>query len=693
MSNAEPSIVAAVDEVTVLEGSSFCRSNRAGDIMFDRPHGMFVKDTRIISHWELTLDDQPLEPLGVLSDEPFAATFLCRSAPRTDWSEPTVVVERRRMIADDVREDIIVRNYGPETLGATLILSVDGDFADLFDVKDGRVGGHHGVRHHATGRDLILSVTRAGHQRGVRVTSPDATATRDALSWRITVPAHGEWRTSVEVLPSVGGEEAVTSFPQDRPVEAAKPSRRMRDWRAARATIECADSALQATIERSFDDLGALRIQDPQHPHLDVVAAGAPWFMALFGRDALLTSWMTLPWDPSLARGTLHTLARLQGRGVDLHSEEEPGKILHEVRLGIDESRALGGSSVYFGSVDSTPLFVMLLAHAARWGLATDDVTALLPAADAAVAWIEHHGDMDGDGFVEYQRKTDRGLINQGWKDSFDAISDAAGRPAQGPIALAEVQGYAYAAFLARAYLAELVDDHATRDRYTEKAQHLREQFNQRFWLPDRGYYALALDGDKRPVDALASNQGHALWTGIADPEYAGAVVYHLLSPDMFSGWGIRTRAAGMGAYNPISYHNGSVWPHDNALIVAGFARYGYYDAAATVATALIEAATAFGGRLPELFCGFSRDEFAAPVPYPTSCSPQAWAAAAPLALLTALLGIEPDRDSGQLRAVNALPPAWGDVRAELSVGSKRAELDSRTLGRPGSSATSAMPA
>src|SRR5690606_4283779 len=237
MSNAEPSIVAAVDEVTVLEGSSFCRSNRAGDIMFDRPHGMFVKDTRIISHWELTLDDQPLEPLGVLSDEPFAATFLCRSAPRTDWSEPTVVVERRRMIADDVREDIIVRNYGPETLGATLILSVDGDFADLFDVKDGRVGGHHGVRHHATGRDLILSVTRAGHQRGVRVTSPDATATRDALSWRITVPAHGEWRTSVEVLPSVGGEEAVTSFPQDRPVEAAKPSRRMRDWRAARATI------------------------------------------------------------------------------------------------------------------------------------------------------------------------------------------------------------------------------------------------------------------------------------------------------------------------------------------------------------------------------------------------------------------------------------------------------------------------
>ncbi len=681
MNRTEQLSLTGTDEVTVLEGSSFCRSNRAGDISAHRPHGVFVKDTRIISSWELFLDDKPLEPLGVLSAEPFTATFLCRAAPRSPGAEATVVVERRRMIADDVREDIVVRNYGAEALGASLLLVVDADFADLFDVKDGRAGAGAGVRHHATGGDLSLSVTRAGEHRGVRVSAPDATATRTALTWRLTVPAHGEWRTSIEVLPSIGGQETATSFPLDRPVESALPSQRLRDWRDATPTFECEDPVLQEAIERSVADLGALRIQDPQQPELDVVAAGAPWFMALFGRDALLTSWMTLPWDPSLARGTLHTLARRQGHKTDLLSEEEPGKILHEVRLGIDESRALGGSSVYYGSVDATPLFVMLLERAVQWGLPEQDLAALLPAADRALAWIQDYGDLDGDGFVEYQRKTDRGLINQGWKDSHDAITDSAGRLAHGPIALAEVQGYAYAAYQARARLAHLLEDHATATRYTDLAAQLRDRFNDRFWLPEHGYYALALDGDKHPVDALASNQGHCLWTGIISEDHAEDVVKQLLSPAMFSGWGVRTLASTMGVYNPISYHNGSIWPHDNAFIVAGLVRYGYVDAAGTVATALLEACASFDGRLPELFCGFDRDQFPAPVPYPTSCSPQAWAAATPLSLVGDLLQLTPDRASGSIHAVNSLPAQWGAVHARgLSAGGGRIDIDTTAL-------------
>lgn len=673
--------MAGTDEITILNGSSFCRSDRAGDIHPHRPHGIFISDTRVISTWELQLDDQPLEPLGVLHMEPFTATMLCRAASRTQGSDPTVVVERRRMIAGDVREDIVVRNYGPETLGATLLLEIDGDFADLFDVKEGRVRKAAAVRRHAAGSDLTLSVSHDGANRGVRINGVDATATRSGLVWRIAVPPHGEWRTTVEVLPSEGGHERAASFPVGKPVEETLPARRLREWRVGLPTFDCDDEALQLTLERSVADLGALRIQDPQRPDLDVVAAGAPWFMALFGRDALLTSWLTLPWDGSLARGTLHTLARLQGRELDLLSEEEPGKILHEVRLGIDESRALGGSRIYYGSVDATPLFVMLLERAVQWGLPDEDLDALLPAADRALDWIATYGDLDGDGFIEYQRKTDRGLLNQGWKDSTDSIIDRAGRPGRAPIALAEVQGYVYAAYGARARLAALRDDQPTAERYTTLAQQLRTAFNDSFWLPELGYYALALDGDKRPLDALASNQGHCLWTGIIDEQHADSVVAQLMSPQSFSGWGVRTLATSMASFNPISYHNGSVWPHDNALLLAGLMRYGKLDAAHTLASALIEASDAFGGRLPELFTGFAREQLSSPVPYPTSCAPQAWAAATPLGIVAELLQLTPERSTGRITGANALPEAWGEVRISgLSAGEASCDIASQDL-------------
>ncbi|MFP5312257.1 MAG: amylo-alpha-1,6-glucosidase, partial [Actinomycetes bacterium] len=386
------------------------------------------------------------------------------------------------------------------------------------------------------------------------------------------------------------------------------------------------------------------------------------WFMTIFGRDSLWASEMALPVDPSLALGTLQTLADRQGTVVDPVSEEEPGKILHEVRLDVSSGLSLGGKSTYYGSVDATPLFVDVLGAVSRWGFAKETINALLPNADRALAWIRDYGDKDGDGFVEYQRLNPTGLVNQGWKDSWDGINFADGRLAEPPIALCEVQAYVYAAYLARAWMAFDDGDDALGTTYADKAAELKKRFNEEFWLPERGYYAVALDGKKQKVDSCASNMGHCLWLGLVDEDKAAQVAAHLMSPEMFSGWGVRTLASNMGAYNPASYHNGSVWPHDNAIIQAGLVRYGFVEEAQRISTALLEAAEFSGGRLPELFCGFSREQFAEPVPYPTACSPQAWAATSPILLLTSLMGYDAHVSRGGVWMNPKLPESYGDL-------------------------------
>jgi glycogen debranching enzyme len=325
----------------------------------------------------------------------------------------------------------------------------------------------------------------------------------------------------------------------------------------------------------------------------------------------------------------------------------------------------MGDAEFYFGTVDATPLFVMLLGELRRWGVDADAVHRLLPQADRAMEWIARYGDRDGDGYVEYQRATARGLVNQGWKDSWDGVPFADGRLAEPPIALCEVQGYVYAAYLARADLAEELGDAASANRYRERAVELKHAFNRDFWLPDHGYYALALDGRKRPVDALASNMGHCLWTGIVDDDKAPSVAAHLLSPEMFSGWGVRTLASSMASYDPNSYHRGSVWPHDTALCVAGLVRYGFLAEAHRLILGLLDAAVHSDGRLPELMSGLTRDDVPAPVSYPTSCSPQAWAAAAPLQIVRSLLRLEPCLPRGDIRIDPELPAAMGSLRLD----------------------------
>jgi glycogen debranching enzyme len=653
-----PPIVAGHGTTTLLEGSTFCTSDDTGDITPGSPHGLFVADTRAISGWQLLVGGEPVERLAADVSEPFAATFVTRSHPKPGHADSALLVLRRRSIDRGMREEITVRNVGREAVATTLEMAIATDLADLFAVKEGR-SGH--IPREWTVKDDCLVVTDATIT--VEVSGSGAEHSAGVLRWRLTLAPRAEQHVTVTV--AVPG---VAAF--------AAPFHRLLEWRARSPVVTSRRASLGHIVRRGLEDLGMLRISDPDHPERAAVAAGAPWFMALFGRDSLITSLFAMPVDVGLAHGTLQMLADRQGRTTDPLSEEEPGRILHEERVGSAARRALGGGTAYYGSADATPLFVITLGELARWCGDTDEVRALIPHADAALAWVRDIGDRDGDGFVEYQRPTDRGLQNQGWKDSWDGVTFADGTLAQTPIALCEVQGYAYAAWLARADLAGIMGDIALADECRQRARDLKVAFNEAFWLPDRGWFALGLDKDKRPIDSLTSNMGHCLWTGIVDDDKAPAVAAHLVGPELFSGWGVRTLASSMTAYNPMSYHNGSVWPHDNAIAAAGLMRYGFVEEAHLIVLALLDAAEQVGGQLPELFCGFDRDALPLPVPYPTSCSPQAWAAATPLSLLRTLLQLEPTSVAPRV-PVELLP-----LRVDgLRVGSTRLAVEVDAVG------------
>ncbi len=665
------------NRVTVVEGSSFCLSDRAGDIHAARPQGLFVLDTRVISEWILQVDGSPLEALAVSHDDPFQATFVGRAKPAGGRPDSDLVVFRRRDVGDGMRERISVHNFGRHPQEVTVELYIDADFADVFAVKESRVEIHGRRGAEATPVRMVFEPGDAGLDRRVEMAfSQPAIVESGLATWHQSIAPRGRFELCIEVTIEASGQALAPRFRCGDGDERPEPRRRLDAWRADAPTLTTDDAKLEQAVRRAVEDLGALRIFDPEHPESPVIAAGAPWFMTLFGRDALLTSWMALLVDPGLAQGVLETLARLQGVRTDDATEEQPGRILHEVRFEHAASLALGGGAIYYGTVDATPLFVMLLGELRRWGLADDVVQRLLPHADRALEWIATHGDLDGDGYVEYQRSTPAGLANQGWKDSWDGVSFADGRLPQPPIALCEVQGYTYAAYLARAYFALEEDDQATFERYCQKAADLREAFNRDFWLDDRGWYALGLDADKRPIDALASNMGHCLWTGIIDEDRAPLVAEKLLSPEMFTGWGLRTLASSMRRYNPISYHNGSVWPHDTAIAAAGLMRYGFVEEAHRLITALLDAGQNFGGRLPELFAGFDRAELPVPAVYPASCSPQAWAAASPLLMLRTLLRFEPWISQGRIHVAPELPPSVSRLQlARVLVGGHRVDL------------------
>jgi glycogen debranching enzyme len=646
--------------VTLVDGTSFCISLPNGDIHPDHPHGFFFQDTRLLSLWALTINGQALEPLTAQTKEPHKAVFAGRAMRSDGYADSPLIVERSRELSSGIVEHVTIHNHSIQATECLIEVAVGSDFADVFEVKEARIQRPWEESRQPDANALTLSGRWQSVRKAVVVHSDCMLASRDSLAVRTTIPAGGRWDTVLTVTPGSGS----AAGPPIRPVagELSPSDRRRQEWVAKIPVLQMGNHSIERTLRRSYDDLGALRIEDPNHPERVVVAAGAPWFMTLFGRDSLWASEMAMPIDPSLALGTLQTLADRQGTVVDPITEEEPGKILHEVRLDVSSNLSLGGKSTYYGSVDATPLFVVILGSVSRWGFAKDTIAALLPHADRALDWIWNYGDRDGDGFVEYQRLNPQGLINQGWKDSWDGINFADGTLAEPPIALCEVQAYVYDAYMARAWIAYDAGDTTLAAELADRAAELKVRFNEEFWMPDRGYYAVALDGRKRQVDACASNMGHCLWVGIVDEDKAPLVAERLMSPEMFSGWGVRTLASDMGAYNPASYHNGSVWPHDNAVIAAGLMRYGFVEEAQRIATALLEAADYSEGRLPELFCGFSREKYGEPVPYPTACSPQAWAATSPIQLVTSLMRYDTHVSRGGFWMDPHLPASYGDL-------------------------------
>lgn len=680
------------DHVTLVDGATFMVSGRTGDVDARDAQGLFVLDTRVVSSWTVRVADRHVEPLSVTANGPYSATFVGRVHVGDTVDAPVVVIQRR-WVGRGMREDLEVRNYADDTLGLEIELTVGADFQSLFDVKAGHVVPTPDGAHTATASGVrIDSPAHDGHRSPVHSTvvesevPPDLCEEGDRadsarLRWTVSLDPGAAWRTCLQAVVCTADGEIEPSHPCGSVIEEAVPVRRLRRWRESTARVDTTHRNLARAVEQSIEDLGSLRIFDPAHTDRVVVAAGAPWFMTLFGRDSLLTSWMALLVDHELARGVLAELAENQGVEIDRRSEEQPGRIMHEVRFDRLSAEVLGRRGTYYGTADATPLFVMLVAELARWSGPTEDIAALLPAVDRALGWIDRFGDRDGDGFVEYLRSDPNGLEHQGWKDSWDGVRHLDGTVAVPPIALCEVQGYVYAAYRGRAALARgFGEPDAVAREYDERAELLRQRFDETYWLPDHGWYAIGLDHAKQPIASLTSNIGHLLWSGIVPDHRAHELAELLTSAPMFSGWGLRTLAANTNGYNPLSYHCGSVWPHDTALAIAGLSRYGFDDDAQRLAMALIDASAHAGGRLPELFGGFDRADLPAPVPYPASCVPQAWSAASSLLIVRALLGLEPNLLEGRVTLRPRLP-AGIDELAVTYVPLGRHRLDIRVQG------------
>jgi glycogen debranching enzyme len=630
-------------QITILHGRTFMVSDSRGNVEVNpaQPSGLFYRDMRHLSRWELRFNGRRLIALAGDVVEYDEAVVYLEEPTGTVYRNPTVSVVRRRRVGDGVRERIEVTNHDRKAVALQLTVLFDADFADVFEIKDKRTKTGQ-MYTHVRGDHVVLGYRRGDFVRETRISAGNGFYTQESVDFRLVLDPGESWQRDIEI--SVTAQDESSRPDRRRSRELLVP---LAEWldSVPRLDTDCDD--LLRLYRRSMIDLAALRFRPDGVSGPALPAAGLPWFMALFGRDSLIVSYQTLPFAPELARTTLRALARRQAREVDDFRDAEPGKILHELRHGELTHFRQTPQSPYYGSADVTPLFLIVLEEYERWTGDVETVRALEPAARAAMGWIEDYGDADGDGFVEYvTRNPGSGLVNQCWKDSWNSIVHPDGTLAKLPRATCEIQGYAYDARRRTARLArEVWGDPAYGERLDRDADRLRERFREAFWLSERGFYALALDGDGQPVRTLTSNMGHLLWSGIVPDRHVDDVVGQLMCVESFSGWGVRTMAAGQPAYNPIEYHNGSVWPHDNGLIAAGLTRYGRRAEAARIARAVLDAAPHLEYRLPEAMVGVPRSATGIPVPYPSACSPQAWASGTPLLLIRTMLGLEPAAD------------------------------------------------
>jgi glycogen debranching enzyme len=669
------------DLVTILDGNTFVVSDTRGDIeaSLTDPTGLFSFDCRFLSTWVLRVDGRRLNPLSVDDLQYFETRFFLVPGTGTVYVDAKLSVIRERAVGDGFHEELTILNHDESPVDLIVRLEAGSDFADLFEVKDAlEKKGRYDTRVER-GR-LVLGYERETFGRVTEISaSARAKLDEQGLTFTVHIEPGGEWTTDLDVVTAMGAGGRYVRPKYQRGQRQARPNmeRSLDRWLEEAPRLECDSDSLRTTYRRSLVDLAALRFSPPVSARgASLPAAGLPWFMTMFGRDSIFTSLQALPFTPELAATTLRALGGWQGSRVDDFRDEDPGRILHEMRYG--EMTAFGERphSPYYGSADATPLYVVLLDEYERWTGDRRLVRELEREARAALNWIDAYADLMGNGYISYRRRNEEtGLENQCWKDSWDSISYRDGRLPDFPRATCELQGYAYDAKVRGARLArDIWRDPVLADRLEQQAADLKRRFNRDFWVEEGGYFALALDRDGEQVDALASNNGHLLWSGIVEKSKAKAIAGHLLGPRLFSGWGVRTLAEGEARYNPIGYHVGTVWPFDTSFIAWGLRRYGYKEEAVRLAAGILDAAEIFKGRLPEAFGGYERGVTKYPVQYPTACSPQAWSTGAPLLLLRTMLGLEPVGDhlvvdpklpeSIGLLALLDIPGRWGRVDA-----------------------------
>ncbi|MEE6259591.1 amylo-alpha-1,6-glucosidase [Plantactinospora sonchi] len=675
------------DAIGIFEGLSFLISNRVGDVPPGSIGGLVHHDTRLLNRWELTLNGAPLLVLASGLVDDYSASFFLANAELPGLPANTVGVRRHRFIADSVHERIVLQCFARKPVPVQLRLAVGTDFADLFEIKE-------------TVRDRSAQITREHSGDGSGLTfryrngpysvrteiGVDLPATRvegDDLVWDLELRPNEPWRCNVTVPMEFW---PVDVMPVRRRFEevflGASPEAERQDPAVAvrRRLPHLLDGSelLRDVYDRSVSDLVAMRVykdlrEEPEYHRkllkigrgddpLLVCSAGLPWFLAFFGRDMLITAYQMIAFWQDLAYGVLVMLATHQATEWDDFRDAEPGKILHEIRRGELTQLGLKPHSRYHGTADATQLWLILLSEYWRWTGDDRLVVVLREHVEAALRWIDEYGDLDGDGYVEYATRSPQGLGNQCWRDSWNGVLFSNGIVPYLPIATCELQGYSYDAKLRVAELADgPLNDPALAARLRAQAGELRERFNRDFWIDDRGgYYAVGLDGDKQRIDSLTSNIGHLLWSGIVPPDRAEVLARQLMSDQLFSGWGVRTTASTDPAFNPIGYHMGTVWPHDNSIIADGLARYGFREEANRIIMAMLEAAKHSNFRLPEAFSGYDRSLGRSPVQYPTACNPQAWASGAPLLFLRTLLGLHP-RD-GRVVLDPVVPESLGRI-------------------------------
>jgi glycogen debranching enzyme len=674
--------------LAVLEGRTFMYSDPVGDVPAGSIGGLVHADTRFLSRWVLTINGTPLLVLRSRAVDYYSAAFFLTNDDQPGLPANTIGVRRLRFVGGGLHERIELQNHGREDVRVELRLATGNDFADLFEIKDhARDRSDEIVREHAPdGSRLVFRYRHDGFEATTEI-SASTPATRvdgDDLIWTVELPPGAEWHTELTVPIKLGGGEIQPVHAGFGEVFDTAATDSLSRWAAEIPKLETDSYLLGAVITQTARDLLALKIE-VKRDGVDVVlpAAGLPWFLTLFGRDTLITAYQTVSFGPTFARGALLALAAFQGTEVNDFKDEEPGKMPHELRQGELTQLNLKPHSPYYGTADATQLWLILLSEYWRWTADDELVVSLRENVHAALDWIDQYGDRDGDGYVEYQTRSKQGLGNQCWRDSWAGVQFADGTIPPLPIATCEIQGYTYDAKLRIAELADgpLGEPELAR-RLRVDAEELRRRFNDDFWIEERGgYYAIGLDGDKRPIDSLTSNIGQLLWSGIVPEERAKQVARQLMSDELFSGWGVRTLSTADRGYNPIGYHLGTVWPHDSSIAAHGLARYGFRDESNRIAVALLDAAAFSEHRLPEAFSGYPRSFGRFPVPYPTACSPQAWATGAPLLLLRSMLGLGAIGGNVQLDPV--VPDTIGRIRVS-GVEALGAHWNIEAIGRNG---------